>query len=418
MESSARRRLAAISRHLLQPPALIPSNGPRPNQLSADSELLERAPVVIGGMVLDIQAIPSEEPSPGTTTPGKVRYVNGGVARNIAECMSKLGTKPFIISVIGADMAGEQLMKYWKSTGLPTEGILKLEGVTTPVVSNVFGCKGESVAAVASVDAVETYLTSGWIEQFHRNIYGAPVVMVDANLPPQTLEFACRMAVGAGVPVWFEPVSVIKSSRIASVANLVACTSPNEAELIAMATVLSPQTKFEGINLEEIKGLPVEDLFQMLKPAIVSLFDKGIKLLLITLGSYGLFLCHSRNLDFSRNNSNLNLTTDRFLRQLYQEVNNIYYNQCFTIGSSEFCAFHFPAIPAEVVSVIGAGDCLVGGTLAGICAGLDVARSVAVGVVAAKGAVESENNVPDKFLVTNIQEKVKEVLSRVKPLLF
>lgn len=56
-----------------------------------------------------------------------------------------------------------------------------------------------------------------------------------------------------------------------------------------------------------------------------------------------------------------------------------------------------------MVSVIGAGDCLVGGTLAGICAGLDVVRSVAVGVVAAKAAVESKNNVADKFLVTNIR---------------
>lgn len=184
----------------------------------------------------------------------------------------------------------------------------------------------------------------------------------------------------------------------------VTCTSPNEVELIAMATVLSPKTKFE-INLEEIKekGLPVEDLFQMLKPAIVSLLDKGIKLLLITLGSNGLFLCHSQNLNFSRNNSNSNVNADRFLGQLYQAVNNIYYNVFFARGSSEFCAFHFPAIPAEVVSVIGAGDCLVGGTLAGICAGLDVVRSVAVGVVAAKAAVESKNNVADKFLVTNIR---------------
>lgn len=172
-----------------------------------------------------------------------------------------------------------------------------------------------------------------------------------------------------------------------------------------MATVLSPQTKFENINLEEIKEmvLPVEDLFHMLKPAIFTLLDKGIKLLLITLGSNGLFLCHHRNMDFLKQNSISNFTADRFLGQLYQEVNSIHYNGSFAKGSSEFCAFHFPAIPAEVISVIGAGDCLVGGTLAGICAGLDVQRSVAVGVVAAKAAVESENNVPDKFFMTNIR---------------
>ena len=39
----------------------------------------------------------------------QVRYVLGGVARNVAECASKLGTKPFMISAVGLDMAGEFL---------------------------------------------------------------------------------------------------------------------------------------------------------------------------------------------------------------------------------------------------------------------------------------------------------------------
>lgn len=37
----------------------------------------------------------------------QVQYVSGGVARNIAECMSKLGTRPFMISAVGFDMAGD-----------------------------------------------------------------------------------------------------------------------------------------------------------------------------------------------------------------------------------------------------------------------------------------------------------------------
>lgn len=37
----------------------------------------------------------------------QVQYVSGGVARNVAECMSKLGNKPFMISVVGHDMAGD-----------------------------------------------------------------------------------------------------------------------------------------------------------------------------------------------------------------------------------------------------------------------------------------------------------------------
>lgn len=36
----------------------------------------------------------------------QVSYVLGGVARNVAECISKLGAKPFMISALGLDMPG------------------------------------------------------------------------------------------------------------------------------------------------------------------------------------------------------------------------------------------------------------------------------------------------------------------------
>lgn len=35
-----------------------------------------------------------------------MRYENGGVARNIAENMALLGSLPFLISVVGDDVAG------------------------------------------------------------------------------------------------------------------------------------------------------------------------------------------------------------------------------------------------------------------------------------------------------------------------
>ncbi|GAY67604.1 hypothetical protein CUMW_257860 [Citrus unshiu] len=63
-------------------------------------------------MVLDIHATPSFPANLRTTTPGKVNYVLGGVARNVAECMSKLGAKPYMISALGLDMAGWSVAVY------------------------------------------------------------------------------------------------------------------------------------------------------------------------------------------------------------------------------------------------------------------------------------------------------------------
>ncbi|CAL5331420.1 unnamed protein product [Camellia sinensis] len=53
----------------------------------------------------------------------KVHYILGGVARNVAECMSKLRTKPYMISVVGLDMArGNLLLEHWKSARLSLDG--------------------------------------------------------------------------------------------------------------------------------------------------------------------------------------------------------------------------------------------------------------------------------------------------------
>uniref|UniRef100_A0A6N2KSD7 Carbohydrate kinase PfkB domain-containing protein n=2 Tax=Salix TaxID=40685 RepID=A0A6N2KSD7_SALVM len=123
MENSAQRRLERVSGHLLSP--IEVNNGLSQVLIKSgqrNNEEEEGDPVVIGGMVLDIHATPSLPLNPRTTTPGKVHYVLGGVARNIAECMSKLGTKPYMISALGNDMAGKLLLEHWNSASLSTEG--------------------------------------------------------------------------------------------------------------------------------------------------------------------------------------------------------------------------------------------------------------------------------------------------------
>ncbi|KAJ0076986.1 hypothetical protein Patl1_36346 [Pistacia atlantica] len=85
-------------------------------------------------------------------------------------------------------------------------------------------------------------------------------------------------------------------------------------------------------------------------------------------------------------------------------------------GGSQFFAMHIPALPASVVRLPGAGDCLVGGTLASVCAGLDVIQSVAVGIAAAKAAVEAETNVPSEFSLTAIADDARTVYAGAKVL--
>lgn len=188
-------------------------------------------------------------------------------------------------------------------------------------------------------------------------------------------------------------------------------TSPNEDELVAMANALSLEDKF--LPIQRDGGGSIESLFQLLKPPIWVLLEKGIRVVIVTLGPHGIFLCFKaingvkicdpvKNKPFS------------FSRTLYVTINascppNKILGAPLSKGNY-YTAIHFPALSASVVRVTGAGDCLVGGTIASICAGLDIMQSVAVGIAAAKGAVETESNVPAEYELTKIAGILVRVL--------
>ncbi|GAB4853923.1 hypothetical protein Ancab_018132 [Ancistrocladus abbreviatus] len=206
--------------------------------------------------------------------------------------MTKLGIKPYMISAVGLDFPGNLFLEEWKLAALPVEGIRRGLYIKTATVCNMFDSDGELAAGVASVESIERYLTPEWIQQFRSIICSAPMLMLDANLSSYALEASCQMASQSGIPVWFEPVSVAKSKRVASIVKHITFASPNEHELIAMAIALSDGIVFEPIqrNHSETKW-SIESLFRMLKSAILVLLDNGIKCVLVTLGSDGAFLC-------------------------------------------------------------------------------------------------------------------------------
>lgn len=186
----------------------------------------------------------------------------------------------------------------------------------------------------------------------------------------------------------------------------ITCTSPNEIELVAMANSLSPSVKYNFEKMEHCKdkAKAVEYVFEMLSPAIFFLLEKGIKLLVVTLGSNGVFICCKEHTNFMKDQRKCKQTP--FSRQLVEKLDvcfpsNNPINLCRE-SSSRTCVFHLPAISASVISLTGAGDCLVGGVLSALCGGLDIIQSVAVGVAVAKASVESEANIPDNISATSV----------------
>lgn len=68
------------------------------------------SPIVIGGAVMDLVASSAQGMPllPRTSNPGQLQLSAGGVGRNIAEGLTRLGSPPLFLSAIGDDALGER----------------------------------------------------------------------------------------------------------------------------------------------------------------------------------------------------------------------------------------------------------------------------------------------------------------------
>lgn len=177
-----------------------------------------------------------------------------------------------------------------------------------------------------------------------------------------------------------------------------------------MANALSGSDEFHPLKESQKKNISVLSLFQMLKPAIWVLLEKGIKVVLVTFGSNGVFLCNKgwpRQFKMPAEKTNQCGFRGQLFKTVMQKCPPSRYSGFSELDrSSHLFAVHFPSLPASVVRLTGAGDCLVGGTLTSICAGLDIMQSVSVGIAVAKAVVEVEANVPSTFSLSAITGKV------------
>ncbi|KAG1666514.1 hypothetical protein FOA52_014411 [Chlamydomonas sp. UWO 241] len=125
--------------------------------------------IIVGGAVLDVQALPGDaaDVCRGTSVPGRVQQVPGGVGRNIAEGLSRLVGSPLpaplLATVVGDDAAGTFLLAHLQSLRLDTRLVEMRAGVATPCVVAVFDRGREVAACVADVASLEEHLGPGLV---------------------------------------------------------------------------------------------------------------------------------------------------------------------------------------------------------------------------------------------------------------
>ncbi len=196
--------------------------------------------VVVGGALMDVLAHSRQPLLPRTSNPGRVHTTPGGVGRNIAENLARLGTPVGLVAVVGPDAFGDRIVEEAASVGIDTREMISTSEPTGTYLA-VLDHDGEMAVALSDLAATES-LTPGRLAAAEPAIAGADLLVIDGNIPAPVVGRLLDVAAGHGIRVVIDPVSVAKAQRLASALRPdrpVFAITPNADELAVLAAAIS-----------------------------------------------------------------------------------------------------------------------------------------------------------------------------------
>ena len=210
---------------------------------------------VIGAVNMDIWGLANGTVIPEDSNPGSISMAPGGVGRNIARNLSKLGENVEFITVLADDAFGAVLRK-----DLTDNGISVAEAITVPggSSSSYLYVTGEDRNLYVGVcDAhIQDYLTPEVLKEKLSVLNGAKAVVLDGNLTKETIRFAIE---NITAPIFADPVSETKAQKFADNLNGLFALKPNRQEAEALTGEKDASLAAEILAFRGVKNVFVSD---------------------------------------------------------------------------------------------------------------------------------------------------------------
>lgn len=149
----------------------------------------------------------------GTSNPASAEEVFGGVARNIAENLARLGVPVALLTVLGDDAAGQALQAHAEAAGIDTRGSLRLANTSSGTYTAVLDQRGEMIVALADMQLYDA-LTPAVLLSRQPQRSAAALTVADLNLPHDSVATLLADARRDSVPLVLVAVSQPKMSRL------------------------------------------------------------------------------------------------------------------------------------------------------------------------------------------------------------
>lgn len=173
----------------------------------------ERRIVCIGGAVVDRKYHAARPLIPGTSNPVEGGRGFGGVARNVAENLARLGQAVGLVSVVGDDEAGEALCRHLRDLGVDLSRVLRHRERPTAEYVAVIEPDGSLAFGLADMGIFEA-LTPARVEEAWPHLAGAAWVFADCNGSAASLDLLVRRRREARFRLAVDAVSTPKVVRL------------------------------------------------------------------------------------------------------------------------------------------------------------------------------------------------------------
>ncbi len=222
---------------------------------------------VIGGANIDIHGRSKQALRSNDSNPGDVHIAAGGVARNIAENLARLGADTRLISAVGDDHHGQVLMRLSREAGINVQNVLQIPSATTSTYLSVLDDSGDMLVAINDMSIIDT-LTIDKLQPLQAALKQSSLIVLDANLPDDTIAWLTETF--SDTPIFADTVSTAKAPRL----------KPHLQHIHTLKT--------GTIEVEALTGQEARSKTQLIKVSNM-LHNAGVTRVFITRGEKGVF---------------------------------------------------------------------------------------------------------------------------------
>lgn len=221
--------------------------------------------IVIGSSNVDMVVRTSHLPAPGETILGGEFFMNqGGKGANQAVAIKRLGGNLIFMAKLGNDVLGWQSVGYFKKEGIDTRYIALDEDSASGVALISVDDHAENSIVVAS--GANMLLNEQDVDKMLEEMCEGDILLMQLEIPLQTVEYAARKAFGKGVKVVLNPAPARSLPK----------------ELFRHLYMVTPNR----IEAEMLTGIKIANDADVEKVA-EEICAMGVKNVIITLGSKG-----------------------------------------------------------------------------------------------------------------------------------